>query len=290
VNARVAVLIPCHDDGPLVGEAVHSIDENEPVETIVVDDASTDAATRATLAALEAEGIRVVRLPQNVGVAAARTIALRETHAGYVFPLDADDLLVPGALAAMADRLDADPGAAACFGEYEEFGTQRGIRSVPSEIDPYRVALSNEWGAPMLRRSVLEEINGWLPPGEDGRTFPYEDWHVWMCLAERDARGIHMGRGFVTYRRRIQPSRRLSSDRRRHREAYETLRRLHPELFESLRDSRRRSHLGLVQRLVLAAVYGSRPRLPFERRLRHVLDRVGLGPDALLGRRAPTRD
>jgi glycosyltransferase involved in cell wall biosynthesis len=290
VNARVAVLVPCHDDGRLVAEAVHSIAEGEPVETLVVDDSSTDAATLAALDALESEGVRVIRLPENVGVAAARTIALRETRAPYVFPLDADDVLVPGALEAMANRLDEDPGAAACFGEYEEFGTQRAVRSVPSEIDPYRVALSNEWGASMLRRTVLEEIGGWVPAGEDSRAFPYEDWHVWMSLAERGARGVHMGRGFVTYRRRIQPSRRLSSDRRRHREAYATLRRLHPDLFRSLPDHRRRSQLGTMQKLLFAAAYGRSRRLPFERRLRHVLDRFGLGPDALLGRRSPTRD
>lgn len=290
MSARVAVLVPCRDDGGLVADAVHSVVEDEPVEILVVDDASSDETTLASLDALESEGVRVLRLPRQVGVAAARTIALRETRAPYVFPLDADDLLVPGALAAMADRLDEDPGAAACFGEYEEFGTQAGVRSVPHEIDPYRVALSNEWGAPMLRRSVLEEIDGWLPAGEDALAFPYEDWHVWMSLAERGARGVHMGAGFVTYRRRIAPRRRLSSDRRRHREAYATLRRVHPELFRSLRDHRRRSQLRPVQKLLLAAAYGRRPRLPFERRLRHLLDRLGLGPDALLGRRSRMGD
>jgi hypothetical protein len=222
-------------------------------------------------------------------VAEARTIALRETRAPYVFPLDADDVLVPGSLAAMADRLDADPDAAACYGDYEEFGAQAGLRSVPAELDPYRVAFSNEWGAPLLRRGVLEEVGGWLPEGEAGRDFPYEDWHVWMSLAERGARGIHMGHGVVTYRRRIQPQRRLSSDRRRHREAYAALRRLHPELFGSLREHRRRSQLGPVQKLVYPVLYGRRRRLPFERRLRHLLDRVGLGPDTLLGRRTPAR-
>jgi glycosyltransferase involved in cell wall biosynthesis len=289
VSARVAVLVPCHGEGPLIAEAVHSVAEQEPVELVVVDDASADTTTLATLGELEAEGVRVIRLEQNAGVAEARTIALRETHAPYVFPLDADDLLVPGSLAAMADRLDADPGASACYGDYEEFGVQAGVRSVPAEIDPYRVAFSNEWGAPLLRRSVLEEIGGWLPESERGRDFPYEDWHVWMSLAERGARGIHMGRGFVTYRRRIEPHRRLTSDRRRHREAYAALRRLHPQLFGSLREHRRRSQLGPVQKLVFPVLYGRRRRLPFERRLRHLLDRVGLGPDALLRRRSPVR-
>jgi glycosyltransferase involved in cell wall biosynthesis len=289
VSARVAVLVPCHGEGALIADAVHSVAEDEPVELVVVDDASTDPATAATLDALESEGVRVIRLQRNVGVAEARTLALRETAAPYVFPLDADDLLVAGSLAAMADRLDADPGAAACYGDYEEFGAQSGIRSVPAEIDPYRVAFSNEWGAPLLRRGVLEELGGWLPDGEHGRDFPYEDWHVWMSLAERGARGIHLGRGVVTYRRRIEPDRRLSSDRRRHREAYATLRRLHPRLFGSLREHRRRSPLGPMQKLAFPVIYGRRPRLPFERRVRHLLDRAGLGPDALLGRRSPVR-
>jgi GT2 family glycosyltransferase len=290
VSARVAVLVPCHDDGRLVAAAVHSVAEEEPVEVVVVDDASSDPETLTTLDELDAEGMRIIRLPENVGVPQARTTALRATGAPYVFPLDADDVLVPGALAAMADRLDADPAAAVCFGEYEEFGAQSGIRSVPAAIDPFRVALANEWGAPLLRRTVLEDVGGWLPEGEDSRAFPYEDWHVWMSLAERGARGIHMGPGFVTYRRRIQSQRRLSSDRRRHRDAVATLRRLHPRLFDSLREHERASQLGRAQKLLLRATYGARPRLPFERRLRHVLDRMGIGPDALLARRSATRD
>jgi len=285
VSARVAVLVPCHDDRRLVVDAVQSVQEQEPVELVVVDDASTDPQTLDALAELEREGTRVVRLTENVGAPAARTVALRETKAPYVFPLDADDELLSGSLAAMADRLDADPGAAACFGDYAEFGMQEIVRSVPVEIDPFRVAYSNDWGAPMLRRSVLEEIGGWLPEGASGREFPYEDWHVWMCLAERGERGIHLGRGFVTYRRRIQPGRRLSLDRRRHAQAVTTLRALHPQLFSCLREHRRRSQLGAVRKLMYPLVYGRRPRLPFEQRLRYHLDRLGLGPDRLLGRR-----
>ena len=290
MTARVAVLVPCHDDGTLVAEAVHSVVETDPVELVVVDDASRNAITLATLERLESEGVRVIRLPRNVGVAAARTVALRETSAPYVFPLDADDVLLAGSLGRMADRLDAEPDAAACYGDYEEFGAQAGRRAVPAEIDPYRVAFANEWGAPLLRRSVLQEIGGWLPPDTHDGDFPYEDWHVWMGLAERGARGVHMGSGVVTYRRRIAPGRRLASDRRRHRTAYATLRRLHPTLFGSLREHRRRSQLGSVQKLLFPVVYGRRPRLPFEQRLRHLLDRVGLGPDALLGRRGATAD
>jgi len=210
---------------------------------------------------------------------------LAETTAPYVFPLDADDLLLPGSLGLMADRLDLHPGAAVCFGDYAEFGVQEIVRSVPAEIDPYRVAFSNEWGASLFRRSALEEVGGWLPPGWVGPDFPYEDWHVWMALAERGARGVHAGPDLVTYRRRIHGPRRLQSDRRRHARAYRVLRQLHPDLFSRLAEHRRRSSLNPVQKRLYPLLYGRRRRLPFEQRLRYLLDRLGVGPDALLGRR-----
>ena len=46
---RVAVIIPCFNDGPLVREAVESVVEDEPIEIVVVDDASTDRTTVALL-------------------------------------------------------------------------------------------------------------------------------------------------------------------------------------------------------------------------------------------------
>lgn len=285
MSARVAVLVPCHDDGTYVIDAVRSVREEEEIELVVVDDASRDRTTLDALDELRRDGVNIVRLDENVGVPEARTIAFHETSAPYVFPLDADDELMPGTLAQMADCLDAAPEAAVCFGDYVEFGAQEIVRSVPDRIDPYRVAYSNDWGAPMLRRSVLEQIGGWLPEGQDSRTFPYEDWHVWMSLAERGERGVYLGRGVVTYRRRIQRGRRLSSDRRRHAQAVQTLRALHPALYSQLRAHRRRSDLGVVQKALYPVVYGRRPRLPFEQRLRYWFDKVGLGPDRVLGRR-----
>ena len=52
MSARVAVIIPCFNDGAYVEDAVRSVDEREPVEIAVVDDGSTDSATAAALAPL----------------------------------------------------------------------------------------------------------------------------------------------------------------------------------------------------------------------------------------------
>ena len=65
MGARVAVVVPCFNDGALIREALRSVREDEPVELVVVDDASTDPATLEVLDGLRAEGVRVIRHEVN---------------------------------------------------------------------------------------------------------------------------------------------------------------------------------------------------------------------------------
>ena len=268
--ARVAVIIPCFGDGPLLPETLASVREEEPIEIVVVDDASVDEETHATLDHLEAEGLRVIRRDQNRGAAAARATGLEATSAPFVFPLDADDLAVPGLLARMADRLEQDPPAAVCFGDYEEFGDTNLVRAVPDQIDAYRLAYVNEYPITALfRRSVLTEVGGW------GSGFAYEDWHLWMSLAEQGAAGIHMGKGVVTYRRRLHGHRLLTGAKRSHPEHYARLRAHHPRLFRELASHRKRSDLHTARKLLYPVVYGGRRRFGWEPKVKALLDRSG---------------
>ena len=124
-------------------------------------------ATRDALVQIEGAGLTVLRHDGNRGVSASRSSALAATSAPLVFSLDADDLLVPGALTAMADRLESAPTAAVCYGDYLELS--RGnvlLRAVPDELDPYRLAFTNEFpSSALIRRSALAEVGGWQPLG-----------------------------------------------------------------------------------------------------------------------------
>jgi glycosyltransferase involved in cell wall biosynthesis len=272
---RVAVIVPCFDDGAHTAEAVGSVDEAEPVEIVVVDDHSQDPTTLAVLARLEGKGVRVVRHGANRGVGEARMTGLAATSAPYVFPLDSDDLAVPGALAAMADRLDDDPEAAVCFGDYDEFGDSQLVRAVPQRIDPYRLAYINEYPVSSLfRREWLERVGGWRAGGYSGRS--YEDWNLWMALAEAGARGVHAGPEQITYRRRLHGERKLRAGKRRHRALYRELRAAHPKLFAAIARHRRVSDLSAPRKLLYPIVYGSRRRFPVEARLKRLLDRAGV--------------
>ena len=255
-----------------MAEAVRSVREQEPVEIVIVDDASRDEATRATLDELERGGLRVIRRSENGGVGVARTDALEASTSPYVYPLDADDLAISGVLARMADRLDADPEAAACVGDVVEFGDHELVRRSPVRLDPYRVALTNEYPVTALyRKSAVRAVGAWRPFFyEQG----YEDWNLWMGLAEQGARIVHLGG--PGYRRRLHGQRLNQRARSRHAERYHSMRLAHPELFAELPEHRRASDLSPLRRTLYPLLYGSRGEIPLERVLKPVFDRFGI--------------
>ncbi len=274
--ARVAVLMPCYEEGELMLESVRSVREREPVEIVLVDDGSKGEQTLVLLDRLEAQGVRVLRQPANAGPAAARTAGLRATATPYVFSLDADDLLEPGMLARLADLLDAHPEAGVAYGDHVEFGAGKEVhRASPPAIDPFRLLYVFEYPpAALFRRHVLEAIGGWQPQG--ARLPAYEDWHVWMSLAERGVGGVYVGPGVVTYRRRLHGNRLLARARKQHPRLYRRLRRAHPELFGRRRELRRASNLPPRRKLLYPIVYGGRPKFSWEPRLRLWLERRGV--------------
>jgi glycosyltransferase involved in cell wall biosynthesis len=268
---RTAVIIPCYNDGAFVGEAASSARNLDDIEVVVVDDGSIDPETKRVLADLAQRGTRVVR-QDNAGLSAARMAGVKATRAPYVYNLDSDDLAIPGALKMMADRLDANPAAAVCYGDYEEFGEARLIRLVPEAIDPYRLAYTNEYPVTALfRRDVLEAVGGWRHIGAG-----YEDWRLWMTLAEQGCWGIYAGQGVITFRKRTHGGRMLGDAKAEHQALYRSLRQEHPRLFAELATHRRSSNLSRGRKLLYPALYGGRRRFRFERRIKRWLDRAGI--------------
>jgi glycosyltransferase involved in cell wall biosynthesis len=106
MNPTVSVIIPSHNSGRFLGEAVESVlsQEYPSVELIVVDDGSTDDTQR--LLSGYYGRIRHIRQP-NQGVSTARNRGIEIATGDLVSFLDADDLMLPGKL---RDQV-------ACFGQ-----------------------------------------------------------------------------------------------------------------------------------------------------------------------------
>jgi hypothetical protein len=117
----------------------------------------------------------------------------------------------------------------------------------PPSLDPWEITFQNHLPIGSLyRRSALLDVGGWQFHGG------YEDWDLWMSLAERGWRGI--GIPDVTACYRIQRGRRLSRSSRRHEERYVKLRARHPDLFGERRQNWRSSPAPMMVKLALPAI------------------------------------
>jgi glycosyltransferase involved in cell wall biosynthesis len=232
-SPRVTVIIPCFNDGASLETAVESALAQEDIELLVVDDGSTDHQTLETFARLERRGIHVLH-KQNSGPGQARMAGVNATTARYVTYLDADDLLPPGALTSLADALDGNAALGAAWGDYEMFGDVTTCVRTPDGIDPWRQTYINELPGPALfRRDELLAVGGW------SLDIGYEDWGLWLALAERGCRGTRVA--LVTYRYRVHGQRGWHVHSGRHQAIVAELCRRHPVLFASRRQNWARS-------------------------------------------------
>ena len=106
----ISVVVPCHNAAPYVGATLRGILAQDGVvlEVVVVDDGSTDGS--ADLVAEEFSQVRLIR-QANAGVASARNAGIRAASHEWVAFCDADDLWLPGKLAAQWALLKAHPEA-----------------------------------------------------------------------------------------------------------------------------------------------------------------------------------
>jgi len=268
------VIIPCFNDGATLTEAVRSAQAQKRIdELVVVDDGSTDADTLVVFRSLEAEAVRVVHRP-NGGLGAARMTGVLATSGDYVFCLDADDRLLPGALAKLAAVLDGDPGLALAWGDYRLFGERSWRQETAPSLDRWQIGYQNDIPASVLvRRPALLAAGGWELRGG------YEDWDMLMALAERGERGLRVP--IVVYEYRQHGVRMLGESATRHGEIHALLRRRHPSLFAGRRQSWWRSDAPWALKLALPVIFAL-PIDPNRQRLLagascHLARRRGLG-------------
>ena len=195
----VSVVIPCRNQARYLPAAVRSVraQSYNGIECIVVDDGSSDdtAAVATTL------GVRLVR-QRHSGVSVARNAGLSAAHSELVAFLDADDELLPGAIAAEVAALERLPDAAAVVGRCLSMDAEgRPLPSRHHEVDAAH--LYEQWlphnfvstpGAAMFRRRALREIGGF--PVDVG---PAADYAVYLRLARLD-RVAFVPRDLVRYR------------------------------------------------------------------------------------------
>lgn len=163
-----------------------------PDEVVLVDDASTDG-TRDGLLAAPASWPRILHETRR-GQSRARNAGLHVLGTELVICLDADIEMCPDMLEALESALHADPGASFAYCGHVRTGVMQGEIGAPP-WDPDALRLSNFVSTMSLARACH------LPAGAfDEALHRFEDWDLWLRMAQAGRRGVPVNRPLFTAR------------------------------------------------------------------------------------------
>ncbi len=209
----VSVIIPCYNAQRYIGATIASVlaQKDIALEIIVVDDGSRDDSV-----ALVRKGFPAVRIVEqaNAGVAAARNTGIAAARGEWIAFIDADDIWLPGKLAAQLAQLAALPECRMCYTAWKVWPSD-----VPQPAQDYLARLQDEamdtarwsgasgWIYPQLlldcvvwtstvlmKRTLLAELNGFDTSLRLG-----EDYDLWL-RASRITPIVRVARPYALYR------------------------------------------------------------------------------------------
>jgi glycosyltransferase involved in cell wall biosynthesis len=196
---RVSFVIPCHNHGLYLDEAVDSVFAQtiQDFDIVIVNDGSTNADTNRLLASYTRPRTRVVRT-EHRGLSAARNTGIAATTAPFLCMLDADDRLEPHYLERSLAAFDEDPDLAFVSHWLRTFGDENWEWTPTDCSVPALLAANTVNGAALVRRPVVEAAGGFDESMRDG----CEDWDFWISVLERGYRGRILHEFLFWYRRR----------------------------------------------------------------------------------------
>ncbi len=177
----VSVVVPCFNGGRYIDQLLACLarQTDQDFEIVIVDDGSTEQATRDKLASLD-PAIRVIH-QSNRGPSAARNTGFREARAPLVLTLDCDDTIEPQTVELLRDILeDAPPEIAMAFSDLRLDGASDAI--IPRNFNAFDLLFSNTLPSGlMIRKTAWQAVGGYDETMRDG----YEDWEFYLAAGAR---------------------------------------------------------------------------------------------------------
>ncbi len=198
-DPAVSVVITCFNYAHWLPDSVDSVLEQSltDFELLIVDDGSTDDSL-AVAGRLAAGDDRITVLTQaNAGQPAIpRNRAIERARGRYIASLDADDRLGPTALERSAAALDGDPRAGLAYLQQQDFGASCDLHPL-LDWRLERLKRTNFLpSATMFRRAAWQ-----LAGGYNTNVRGYEDWDLWLGIAEAGFCGLPVPDALWFYRR-----------------------------------------------------------------------------------------
>jgi len=200
----LTAIIPLYNHQGDVLDALNSLARSSRTdwEAVVVDDASTDGGGAAVHVWMESHPHRaclLLRHDLNRGLAAARNTGVAYARTDRLLMLDADNEVRRTAIARLMDALDSEPEASFAYGIMERFSSDgpQGLVNCYG-WDPQRLRVSNYIDAfALIRGEAIAAMDGY---SHDQRLYGWEDYDLWVRMAEAGRHGVFVPEIIARYR------------------------------------------------------------------------------------------
>ncbi len=169
--------MPARNAAQFIAAAIDSVlaQTDVVVELVIVDDASTDG-TGEIAAQYADRGVRVLKNTERRGIGYCHNRVIEHTTAPLLAHVDADDMILPGALARLAAAVIGDDGVGQAYCDFYEVNSN-GVTS-PAAIEAWRAFFARHRSPPidhprelvvfgmvvsalrMYRRAVFKTVGG----------------------------------------------------------------------------------------------------------------------------------
>jgi len=176
----ISIIVASYNDAEYLPECLESVLAQtwSSWQAVVVDDGSRTGDAAAVVRAFGDERIRFIRHERNLGAAAARNTAVRNSTGDLIAVLDSDDRLDQTYVEKSSQFMVANPDCTVVFPDYYRFGLEHTY--VQNPLLDKEALLEKQWipfGGSMMRREVWEKIGGHL---EDPDLWMNVDWDFWL--------------------------------------------------------------------------------------------------------------
>lgn len=186
----ISVIVPAHNVERFIGQTLQSVlhQTHAALEVVVVDDGSSDRTAEIVADVAERDArVRLIRT-HNIGVSAARNLAIAQSRGPFIATLDADDIWRRDKLARQLAVLRAsgpEIGVVYCWSAgidernriiLPSWNNSVAVGNVLREIVVSGIA--GNGSTPLMRRKYVEAAGGY-----DAELTLCEDWKFYTALA-----------------------------------------------------------------------------------------------------------
>ena len=196
----VTVIIPSFNYRAYLKDAIHSVinQSHRPARIIVIDDGSSDGSEELAKS-IDAKSIDYeVIAKKNEGVVATKNLGIKMSSTTWTIFLDADDTLEPNYLKETlnnAIKLKSD----VVYTDMQYFGAKDGVFSADSFSHQRIIEGNFIHNSALINTTLLKRTGGYKTVMHDG----YEDWELYLTLAENGATFSKCTTTHLNYRQHI---------------------------------------------------------------------------------------